>query len=222
MAEGLPVDPRLDQAEGEDGLELRGEHEAAADDRVVERLDAEPVAGNQDEAAPRVPYREGEHAAQPLDAALAEILVEVRDDLGVAGRAQGMAAGRELGPQLAVVVDLPVQHHPHRAVLVPDGLAAGREVDDAEPPHPEAHASVDAEALVVGPTMGEGVAHGSELAERHRLIVEADYSRDPAHGSFTSALARVRLAPTPSRARAARSARHSSASSAPVTRSARR
>ena len=57
---------------------------------VVERLDPEAVAGQQQAPLALVPEREREHAPQPLDEGVAVLLVEVDQDLGVAvGRGSG-------------------------------------------------------------------------------------------------------------------------------------
>ena len=44
--------------------------------------------------------------------------------------AKPVAARLELGPQLQIVEDLPVENDPQRAVFVGHGLLAGGEVDD--------------------------------------------------------------------------------------------
>ena len=138
MADRVPVEPPLDVGTGSrSGLQLRAETEPSAALGVVERLDAQAVAREQELPLPRVPEREGEHAAQPLDAARPELLVEVHDDLGVGRRREAVAARHELAPQLAVVVDLAVEDDPDRAVLVGDRLLAGLEVDDGQPAHAE-------------------------------------------------------------------------------------
>src|SRR5262245_30931129 len=56
-------------------LDLGGEIEGAARDGVVERLDAEAVARDEQALSRRVPDRERKHSAQPLDAILAPPLV---------------------------------------------------------------------------------------------------------------------------------------------------
>ena len=53
--------------------------EHAVDRRVVERLDAEPVAGAEERLLALVPEREGEHAAQALDAGVAPLPVRAQD-----------------------------------------------------------------------------------------------------------------------------------------------
>src|SRR5919204_115428 len=88
--------------------QLGREGEIAAGSAVVERLDPEAVAC-QDEPAPlRIPERYREHPAQALGKAQAVLLVQMEDHLGVAVRAEHVDGAIELAAQLAVVVDLAV------------------------------------------------------------------------------------------------------------------
>src|SRR5262245_62481909 len=65
--------------EGQERLHLGGQVENAVHYRVVERLDAEPVAGA-DEALPGfVPQREGEHAPEMVHALVAPLPVRAED-----------------------------------------------------------------------------------------------------------------------------------------------
>ena len=74
----------------------------------------------------------------------------------------------EIAAQLGEVVDLAVEDDPDRAVLVVNRLMAGRQIDDAQPPHPERHAFFHPHALVVGAAMADDVAH--PMHERAALI----------------------------------------------------
>src|SRR5208283_3373689 len=64
LAQRLRVGPCGYCAGGEDRLLLRSEEQAVRRDRVVHRLDAEPVAGEHEALAPRVPEGEGKHSPQ--------------------------------------------------------------------------------------------------------------------------------------------------------------
>ena len=111
--------------------------------RVVQRLDADAIARDEQRARSRVPDREAEHAAQPGDRVRAPLLVGVNDDFGVGRRVERWPAASSSRAQLAEVVDLAVEHDPDRAVLVVNRLMAGRQIDDAQAAHPERHALVD-------------------------------------------------------------------------------
>ncbi len=93
-----------------------------------------------------------------------------------------MSVRFELGAHLRVVVDLSVEHDPHVVALVGQGLVAGGEVDDAQPAVGESGVCVGEESGVIGPAMGDHVAHGDGAA----AIVGSerrggDDTGDPAH-----------------------------------------
>jgi hypothetical protein len=68
---------------------------------VDQRLLAHPVARDEEPTAAAVPQGEGEHAVQVADAVDAVLLVEVRDDLGVAVGGEPVAARPQVPPQLS-------------------------------------------------------------------------------------------------------------------------
>ena len=72
-----------------------------------------------------------------------------------------MPALFELTPQLEVIVDFTVEHDPHSPVLVVNRLLAGRQVDNAQPPHAYADATGYVNAFVVRPAVRECLAHPS-------------------------------------------------------------
>ena len=125
-------------------LELGSEDEPAfRQQRIVQRLDAEPVARQEQRFAVAVPQRESEHSAEPLDAILAPLLPRMDDDLGVALGPEDVAEARELGDQLLVVVDLAVVDDDDAAVLVEQRLLPRRQIDDRQPAVAETDAGLD-------------------------------------------------------------------------------
>ena len=168
----------------EDRAGLRGEDQTVLVRPVVERLDAEPVAREQQALAPLVPDPEGEDAAQVIHAGVAPFLVGVEDHLRVGRRAEGVALGFELLAQLAEVVDLAVEAEPDAAVLVLHRLRALLgEIDDREAPVPERDAPLGEplRALAVGSTRRERGEHAGE----GRLVddpLPAHLAEDSAHG----------------------------------------
>ena len=96
-------------------LELRAEDQGPiVECGVVERLHAESVAREEERLLVAIPQREGEHAAELLDAILAPRFPGVDDDLGVALRVKNVPEARELGNQLLEIVDLAVEHDARR------------------------------------------------------------------------------------------------------------
>src|SRR5204862_7104776 len=91
-------------------LGLGGEHEQTVAMPVVERLLAEAVTRQEEPPPSRVPHREGEHAAQPVDARLAVLLPRAQQHLGVDERGVSAAAGLQLAEKVAAVEDLAVEY----------------------------------------------------------------------------------------------------------------
>src|SRR5689334_11013375 len=73
VAEALPIDFPLDLGKLKDRLQLRRERETPGRLRVIQRLDAETVARQQERFATVVPDGEGKHAAELLDTSAAVI-----------------------------------------------------------------------------------------------------------------------------------------------------
>ncbi len=100
---------------------------------VVERLDSERVACEEELAFHRVPDAESEHAAESIDNFVAPPPVTEENHLGIAVRQESLAERLELAAELEVVVDLAVEGDRQVAVGGRLGLvAAGREIDDRE------------------------------------------------------------------------------------------
>ena len=57
----------------------------------------------------------------------------------VAAGLVAMSASNHFFPQLSVVINFAVVHHPDGLILVGKGLVSGREIDDAEPAHSQSH-----------------------------------------------------------------------------------
>src|SRR5581483_6290106 len=192
---------RGDRVEGEEALErvevdlaarqgaqLGSERELAAGVPVGERLDAVAVASEHEPPPLPVPDRDREHPAQPLREAVAVLLVEMQDHLGVAVRSEAVTRALQLGPELAVVVYLAVLDDPGGAVLVRDRLVARLEVDDREPPRREPDRPVDVRAVAVGAAVDERPAHRGETGG----IDVAGGDDDPADAAHAATLTRFR------------------------------
>ena len=106
--------------------------------RVVHRLDAEPVASEHQRVGPAVPDRESEHALEVIRRSdVAVLFPGVDEDLGVAAGREAVPPGLELLAEGGVVVDLAVVDDPDRPVFVRQRLMAALEVDDFQPPDAE-------------------------------------------------------------------------------------
>ena len=189
----------------QDAFDLGGEDELRAGlavlHGVVKRFDAEEVARAEQLAALLVPDGEREHAAHLVQQQLAPGQVRHQQRLGVGLGLERPAVRGQLVAQVAVVVDLAVEHdgvvadgersgggafrsrRRHDGVMrargAHHGLAAVLEVDERQAPMPQRHAVGKVLALAVGAAVRHDVAHG---LQRGRVgFGRAGESADTAH-----------------------------------------
>src|ERR1700694_5423203 len=103
-------------------------------------------------------------------------------DLRIRSRVEAMAAGAQALSELRKVVDLAVEHDPGRLVLVVNRLVAAGHVDDAEPPHAEADATLQPDALVIRTPMGDRLAHPVQQSVVRWRPASCGQAADSAHG----------------------------------------
>jgi hypothetical protein len=129
-----------------------------------------------------VPQGEGEHAAEVVHAIHAPLLPGVDDGLRVGAGLEGMAQGGEFRDEVHEVVDLAVEHHGHRAVLVEHGLLAGGDVDDGQAAMAEAQARFQVQARLVGAAMPLHVVDAAQhVPVDGALVTQVENSGDAAH-----------------------------------------
>ena len=159
----LGVDVAREARQREQRLQLGREGQPALDDAVDERLDPERVARQHEPPAAHVPQRQGEHPAQPFDERRPALLVEVHEHLDVRAGAERMAAALQLTTQRAMVVELAVADHEHRAVLVGQRLIAVGGVDQREPADRQPGDVVEVVPGAVRPAVRERGGHRGQL-----------------------------------------------------------
>jgi hypothetical protein len=140
---------------------------------------AEAVASKQQAPAPLVPQREREHSLERVHEGLAVLLVEVHQHLGVRARREAMPARAQILTQLRVIVDLAIERHPHRAVLVAERLMASLDIHDRQAANADSHSSreIGVHPLIVRASVAQRRAH-----RPHRIspgVVRAP--SDPTH-----------------------------------------
>ena len=140
-------------------FDFRSEQQPFRRHFVVQGLDAQPVARDEERFRVAIPDGKGEHAAQMLHTVRAVLFVKVNDGLGIAVRAVAVAARDELLAQGEMVVNLAIEHDPERAIFIRNRLMSARNIDNAEPSHADAQMAVRIKAFVVGPAMGDDAAH---------------------------------------------------------------
>ena len=150
---------------GQQRFDFRGEQQHTVLVPQEQRLLAEAIACQHQSFASRVPDGKGEHAAQPLYAILAPLLVGVDDHLGVGGRTERVPSGLQIATQFLEVVDLAVEDDLDLAVLVAKRLVPGVQIDDRQSTmgqsdlHPAACGACGQESLVVRAAVGDRPRH---------------------------------------------------------------
>ena len=158
--DGGGVDLARHAAAGEQGVELGGEDQARVrQPGVVERLDAQRIAGGEEGVLPRVPDGEGEHPAQAWQAGRSVGGVGSEQHLGVAVGMERPAGGGEFGLQLGVVVDRAVEDEGEAPVGARHRLVPVGRVDDREPAHADGGIAGGVEAAVVRPAVDLALHH---------------------------------------------------------------
>ena len=154
------VDRGVDVAAGEQRGQGAGEAQPVRGLGEVERLDAEPVAGQHDRPVSRSTIAIANMPMRWSTKSLAPLQVGLEDDLGVAAGEEPVAVALELGPQLLVVVDAAVEDAGQPDGGVDHGLAAGRgQVDDLQPPVPERDPALGPGACPVRSAVGHRRGH---------------------------------------------------------------
>ena len=166
----------------ENRLHLGAKAHAQRRDGVIQGLDADPIPHEQQAALRLVPQRIREHAAEPIDGAVAPLFVRVHDHFCVRMRAEPVSVRDQLCTQLGEVVNLAVEHDADRPVLVRQRLIAGRQIDDAQTAVPEPDAGADVEAVRIGTAMRDDVSHRDQALAIDRLRRrEIERASDAAH-----------------------------------------
>ena len=159
LLQGLEVDLPVIARVFKDALDLRSVDKAVPDLRVVEGLDPEHVTGGEELFFLRVPDDKGKHAAEPVQDPRAVLAVAVQQDLRVRIGPEGMALDPEHLPELAVVVDLPVEGDDQPAVLRLHGLIAALEIDDGQTAEAHGDLIVHIFSRAVGAAVDDPVHH---------------------------------------------------------------
>ena len=120
--------------------------------------------------------------------ALSVFLVKVDDGFRVGVRVEDVSAGLQIPAQFPKVVDLAVEYHPDRSVFVPDRLAAGSDVDNAQTPHAQTDPRAEVITFIVRTAVGDGHAHIPHFLFENRFAFQAHDAGDSTHSPCTLSL----------------------------------
>jgi hypothetical protein len=158
LGQSLVVEHRREDRVGQDRLRFRAEQRPAVVRVVVERLHAEPVAGQEEPLGPAVPDAEGVHPVEPLDALLTPLQVGPQHHFGVRPGGEGVPVRAQLLAQFGEVVDLPAVGQHDRSLG--HRLPAAGHIDDGQPAVPDRGPRRQPQPGVVGPPAGHRLRHG--------------------------------------------------------------
>ncbi len=173
FVQGLRVDMPRHAGDLQEALQLAGKQQSARLMAVDQRLLAQAIAGQKQQAALGVPQGEGEHAVQQARHFRAFVFIQMDQGFGVALRLEAMSAALQAASQGGEVIDLAVENDPHGPLLVGQRLPSAGHVDDRQPPVPQGHARqtgpagtqgqvAAVKALVVRAAVAEHVGHAAQ------------------------------------------------------------
>ena len=140
---------------------LRRDADRPAIVRIVERFNAERIAGEKERAFPCVPDRERIHPAKIVDHLRAFLGVKMEQYFGVAVRGELATSCLERRTQRWIVVDLAIEGDAEIAIAAPHRLEAGvREIDNRQAAmgQPDATIFRDPKTLAIGTAIDHGIA----------------------------------------------------------------
>jgi hypothetical protein len=172
MMQRRRIDCGIHIARRQQGGQRGSKAETAGPLRIVQRLDAEPVARQDDAPAIAFPDRECEHPIKSLDAARSPFLVGFEDDFGVALGEESIAFAREFAAQFAEIIDAAVEDDGKAEFRIDHRLGGcGGKIDDAEPAMAERHTILREGATGVRPARPHPLHHRGERNAR-RVAIE--------------------------------------------------
>ncbi len=182
VVQGDGVDPGVDAAAGEQRGQRRREADARRVLGEVQRLDAEPVAAEQHPAAVALDDREGEHALEAVDEAVAPVVVGLEQDLGVAVGEEAVAVADQVLPQFLVVVDAAVPGDGQAQLRIDHRLGARfGQVDDLQATMAERDPALRPHTRRVGTPGRHRLGHGRDRGDIRCLAVETHLAGGSAH-----------------------------------------
>src|SRR5262249_8414634 len=182
LEERLAIPGAIDPGQPQERLDLRGERQAPGIQAVVQRLDPEPIAHQQETPSVAIPDGDREHPVQSLREGVAEFLVRSEHHLRIAARGERSTAPLELLAQLPEVEDLAVVDDGPATICGQHRLVTALEIENREAAMTQRDRPIDVEARVIGAAVGEGLREGCDItATGGRPAVDVEHSGDPAH-----------------------------------------
>lgn len=144
------------------GFDLRGEQKLSTGHGIKQRLDADPVAGQEQPLGFLLQHGKGENAVEFLGAVAAPLGVGVQHHLGVAMGGKDMSGCPERPAERIGIVQLAVIDDGvmDSVVVQLHGLLAALRIDDGQPGMQQSGASELRDAALIRSPPAHGVQHG--------------------------------------------------------------
>jgi hypothetical protein len=171
--QGLRRQPPLHGSRCEESAHLGGEQDRRAafgihGARVVQRLDPDAIARDDEDAPSRVPQGKGEHPPQALHAVGAPDPVGAEEDFRVGPRVESLPHPAEFVSKLLESVDLPVEdQHAAGQLVVHRLIRFAAQVDDREAPVREHDSTISLSKR--GTPRRAGIGSAVDLGGAHAL-----------------------------------------------------
>src|SRR5215472_4453710 len=131
LRKNFDIEPAANPGKGEECLQLRCKCNCAVVKTVMQRLDAEPIAGNEQLLIAGIPDGKCPHPVEAQLTVGAPLCISSGDNLGVAIRDKAMAEVRQLPAQFQIVIDLTIVCNPVSPIVIGQGLSSATgKIDD--------------------------------------------------------------------------------------------
>src|SRR5215831_2749609 len=130
---------------------------------VIERLNAYPIACQEELLFDPIPNGKSEHPSQMLHTRLAVFLVGTQDDFCITLCCEVVSPLQQGITHSLEVIDLPVKNNRPRLLLIQDRLSTSLYINNTQAPVPETECTIHIETIVVWPTLAQRRAHTLEL-----------------------------------------------------------
>jgi hypothetical protein len=162
------------------GRRAAGECETITSSAVKQRFLPEPVAGDKYLAGIDMQYRKRKHTIEFIEHRRPLVLVKMQENLGIALRSQDVTVIDQAAAQLAVVINLAIEHQRQGAVFVVQRLVPAHYVDDRKATMHQPGRTMDNVTKVVRAALGQRCSHGFEQLPIRRVAWVND-TGDAAH-----------------------------------------
>src|SRR5579884_2873579 len=187
IANAAPAHRSVETGHGGQGLQFGGEAESDAwqGERVIQRLLAQPVPGEEHLLTFSIPDCKCEHAVEQLGHSLPGFFIKMNEHFCVAVAGESVPFFDQFSPQGLEVVNLPVEDDLDRPILVGQRLVPSLPVNNAQAAMPERRVLVTEKTRGIRPAVEQTLAHPLHDAAVGRDRIASQVTGDSTHVKFS-------------------------------------